>query len=241
MITVDFECLGIRFSDCNGLRVLDIGCGSGRHIGALYEYDNIVSVGVDKNTKDLKNKQKRIKVIKQMGLVGTNLQLLCVSDAGRLPFKDISFDVVICSEVLEHIPDHHTVIREFTRVLKPGGSLAVSAPRYFPERICWMLSNEYRQTEGGHVRIYRKKQLVALLHNAGLILKTWHYAHSLHTPYWWLKCLAGPARTDNLTVNLYHRFLVYDIMTKSRLTQRLERLLNPFMGKSLVLYLKKAD
>jgi len=239
VITVDFNRLGIRSSDCGGLRVLDIGCGTGRHIGALYEYDNIVLAGVDKNTKDLISAQKRIKVIKQISSGGTNLQLLCASDAARLPFKDIFFDVVICSEVLEHIHNHHAVICEFTRVLKPGGTLAVSVPRYFPEWICWMLSNDYHLTEGGHVRIYRKKRLIALLRAAGFKLKTWHYAHSLHTPYWWLKCLTGPERTDNFAVNLYHRFLVYDIMAKPCFTKLLEKLLNPIMGKSLVLYLTK--
>jgi len=174
-----------------------------------------------------------------MGFGGANVQLLCTADAARLPFKDFCFDVVICAEVLEHIPDHHAVIREFARVLKHGGTLAVSAPRYFPERICWMLSNDYHLTEGGHVRIYKKKQLIALLHEAGFKIKTMHYAHSLHTPFWWLKCLAGPTRTDNPAVNLYHQFLTWDIMTRPRLTKRLEQLLDPFMGKSLVLYLKK--
>jgi len=239
VITVDFNRLGIRSSDCSGLRVLDIGCGSGRHIGALCQYDNIVIVGADRCTEDLIAVQSRIKEVIKMGFGGANIQLLCTSDAARLPFKDLYFDVVICSEVLEHIPDHHAVIREFARVLKQGGTLAVSAPRYFPERICWMLSNDYHLTEGGHVRIYRKNQLIALLYEAGFKLKTMHYAHSLHTPFWWLKCLVGPARTDNPAVNLYHQFLTWDIMTRPRLTKRLEQLLDPFMGKSLVLYLEK--
>ncbi len=174
-----------------------------------------------------------------MGFGGSNVQMFCTTDAATLPFKDFYFDVVICSEVLEHIPDHHPVIHEFERVLKQGGILAISIPRYFPERICWMLSNAYHLTEGGHVRIYRKKRLIALLCTAGFKLKTSHHAHSLHTPYWWLKCLVGPTRTDNLAVNLYHRFLTWDIMTRPRFTKQLEQLLNPIMGKSLVLYFKK--
>ncbi|HUV76725.1 MAG TPA: SAM-dependent methyltransferase, partial [Desulfobacterales bacterium] len=66
-------------------------------------------------------------------------------------------------------------------------------------------------------------------------------AHSLHTPYWWLKCLVGPEREDCRLVNLYHRFLVWDIMRHPWITRFLDRLLNPVMGKSLVVYLTKDD
>jgi hypothetical protein len=117
----------------------------------------------------------------------------------------------------------------------------VSVPRYGPERLCWALSADYAAVEGGHVRIYRKRDLIALLRRAGLAPLTFHYAHSLHTPFWWLKCLAGPRREDSLPVNLYHRFLVWDLMEKPRLTRALERLLNPLLGKSLVVYARKSD
>jgi hypothetical protein len=77
------------------------------------------------------------------------------------------------------------------------------------------------------------------LKRAGLRVWRAHHAHSLHTPFWWLKCLAGPARTDVRVVNLYHRFLTWDLMQKPRITRWVERLLNPVLGKSLVVYCKK--
>jgi hypothetical protein len=103
------------------------------------------------------------------------------------------------------------------------------------------LSADYTHPEGGHVRIYRKASLLGLLRGAGLQPRAAHYAHSLHTPYWWLKCLVGPRRTDARLVNLYHRFLVWDLMKKPRLTRALERILNPILGKSLVVYARKAN
>jgi hypothetical protein len=124
-------------------------------------------------------------------------------------------------------------------VLKPGKRLAVSVPRYLAERICWKFSREYFQTNGGHVRIYKKSGLIALLQAAGFDYRGSHFAHSLHTPYWWLKCLVGPAREDMAAVCLYHRFLTWDIMQKPRITARIDRLLNPLLGKSLVLYFDK--
>ena len=118
-------------------------------------------------------------------------------------------------------------------------SLVISVPRYFPERICWGLSREYHQANQGHVRIYRKKALIGMIEHTGLTLYRFHYAHSLHTPYWWLKCLVGPTRSDSTAVNLCHRFLTWDILHHPRLTRQLDRLLNPILGKSLVLYFRK--
>ena len=44
-------------------------------------------------------------------------------------------------------------------MLKPGGALAVTVPRWLPEKVCWMLSDEYHANEGGHIRIYRADEL----------------------------------------------------------------------------------
>ncbi|NIA10054.1 MAG: hypothetical protein GWP10_10085 [Nitrospiraceae bacterium] len=72
------------------------------------------------------------------------------------------------------------------------------------------------------------------------VFKT-HYAHSIHSPFWWLKCLAGLDRTDFFPVKLYHKFLVWDIMKKPFITKLIDRLLNPLMGKSLVVYCRKSN
>ena len=83
--------------------------------------------------------------------------------------------------------------------------------------------------------------MLSLLISAGLNPVDTHHAHSLHTPYWWLKCLVGPDRQGVRAVDLYHRFLTWDIMTQPRWTSLLDRLLNPLLGKSLVLYARKAE
>ncbi len=117
-------------------------------------------------------------------------------DATRLPFADDSFDVVITSEVLEHIQNDVAAIAEMVRVLKPGGTFAGTVPAWFPEKINWMLSDEYHApiAEGGHVRIYSATELSAKLRAAGLDLRGHHRAHALHSPYWWLKCAVGPTQ-----------------------------------------------
>jgi SAM-dependent methyltransferase len=160
-------------------------------------------------------------------------------DALALPFEDDSFDRIIISEVMEHIPDDKGVLAEMVRVLKPGGLIAVTVPRWLPEKICWALSDEYHEVEGGHIRIYKADELLAKVREAGLKPYGTHHAHALHSPYWWLKCAFGVDNDKALPVRAYHKLLVWDIMKKPLLTRLADRVLDPLVGKSLVLYLHK--
>jgi len=236
VITVDFRRLTIR----PGFKILDIGCGNGRHTAAAYGLDHALAVGADLNYSDVAQASERLRFHDSLGAHGGGCWALSTADICNLPFKTDVFDLVICSEVLEHIPDDDTAMGEIIRVLKPGHNLVVSVPRYFPEKICWLLSNEYFNANQGHVRIYRQDALIARIGRQGVTHWATHYAHSLHAPYWWLKCLVGPTREDSCSVNLYNRFLTWDIMSKPPLTRFLDRLLNPVLGKSLVLYFVKS-
>ena len=235
MITVDFKRLVVH----PGFKILDIGCGNGRHTAAAYALDRAFAVGADLNFTDVAAAAERLAFHDRLGAHGGGRWALSTADIRCLPFKTGAFDLVICSEVLEHIPDDGTAMAEIIRVLKPGHNLVVSVPRFYPEKICWLLSDDYYNANQGHVRIYRKKPLVKRLCNRGVSYCGTHFAHSLHAPYWWLKCLVGPTRTDSRSVNLYNRFLTWDIMQKPLLTRWLDRLLNPVLGKSLVLYFVK--
>jgi SAM-dependent methyltransferase len=235
MITVDFDYLQIP-SDA---RVLDIGCGPGRHTTAVFDRGRSFVVGVDANQSDLEQARNRLNFHAQVTEHPTGSWALSAADVTRLPFADGCFDVVICSEVLEHIPDHELALAELARVLKPFGDLVVSVPRYWPEVLCWALSSAYCNEPGGHIRIYRTGPLVRMVRSAGFRYRRRHFAHSLHVPYWWLKCLIGLERDTVLPVKLYHRFLTWDMMQQPRATRVLERLLDPIMGKSVVHYFRK--
>ncbi|MCJ8503100.1 class I SAM-dependent methyltransferase [Desulfatitalea alkaliphila] len=235
MITVDLHCLNLPA----GSRILDIGCGSGRHVAAAYALDQAIVVGADPDLGDLRQARGRLCFHDQCGAHGNGCWALSAADITRLPFADGAFDLVICSEVLEHIPDHRRAMAEIVRVLQPGAPLVVSVPRRWPEWICWRLSPAYRRMPGGHVRIYDAHCLVRQVEAHGVRHWRTHFAHGLHTPFWWLKCLLGLERDTLAPVRLYHRFLTWDIMQKPRLTRTLDRWLNPLCGKSVVLYFRK--
>ncbi len=235
MLTIRFNKLDIKPHD----RILDIGCGEGRHTIKACQQDKTMCVGADFGFQSLVKTKKKIEFHQAFDdFVCQSVDLSCM-DVTNLPFYNSSFDIVICSEVLEHIQDDIKAIQELVRIVKPGKTLVVSVPRFWPEKICWLLSDEYFNANMGHVRIYRKDALIKRFESQGVELFALHYAHSIHTPFWWLKCLVGPGRTDSKTVNLYHRLLVWDLMKKPKLTSFIDRLLNPILGKSVVLYFKK--
>jgi SAM-dependent methyltransferase len=233
MLTVDFSRLRLR----PGTRVLDIGCGNGRHSYEALRRGAVVTA-TDLDAAALADVQRMADAMALEGQVTPGGSLRTVeADARHLPFEAGAFDVVIAAEVLEHIHDDGAAIAELRRVLRPGGLMAVTVPRWWPERVCWALSREYHEVPGGHVRIYRRRQLLSRLRRGGLVIAPpHHHAHALHSPYWWLRCALGMSRETAAPARLYHRFLVYDLMRRPRWTANLERALNPLLGKSVVVY-----
>ena len=230
----------IRFSNLNISEedfLLDMGCGEGRHsIGAYIETKANV-LGFDLSIEDLKIAKGRLNDFDT-----NHIKSVCQfggADIISLPFADSSLDAVICSEVLEHVDSPQESVEELIRVLKPGGIMALSVPRYLPELICWKLSDEYTKTPGGHVRIFKHNQLRKLGSENGLEYQSFHWAHGLHSPYWWLQCLFWNTKETSRIIRLYHRLLVWDLMQRPLFTKLLESILQPFIGKSLVMYFRK--
>ncbi|WP_207401111.1 class I SAM-dependent methyltransferase [Actinomadura roseirufa] len=235
MLTVDFQ----RFRISPGDRVLDMGCGAGRHAFELYRRGAHV-VAFDLDADELAGVETMFGAMRLEGEVPAGATAETVrGDALELPFPDGHFDAVVASEVLEHIPDDMRAMRELMRVLRPGGRLAVTVPSWLPERVCWALSEDYHTAPGGHVRIYTRAELEAKLKSVGFRVGGHHHAHGLHAPYWWIKCAVGVGNDANPLARAYHRLLVWDIMKRPRATRAAERVLNPLIGKSVVVYLGK--
>ena len=235
MLTVDFD----RFPVGPGMRVLDLGCGAGRHAFESYRRGAHV-IAADLDQGELTPVAGMLAAMREAGEAGPPAAATAtVADATRLPFPDASLDAVIAAEILEHVPDDTAALAEIARVLRPGGTLAVTVPAWLPERVCWALSREYHEVPGGHVRIFTRAELAAKLTAAGLTPAGSHHAHGLHSAYWWLKCAVGVHDDTHHVVRAYHRLLVWDIMRRPALTRLAEAALNPLIGKSLVIYARK--
>ncbi len=236
MLTADFDRLGLADGD----RVLDLGCGFGRHAFEAARRGGRV-VALDAGAKELHDVQAMFLLMLAEGQLDARRfgGGAVRADALALPFCDGAFDRVVASEVLEHICDDVTAMAELARVLRPGGTMVVTVPRCGPEVVNWLLSDEYHDVPGGHVRIYKRTTLERRLSACGLVPVAHHHAHGLHSPYWWLRCLVGPADDAHRAVAAYHRLLVWEIVKRPLVTRAAARVLDPLIGKSLVVYFEK--
>ena len=236
MLTVDFDRLGLDSGD----RLLDMGCGGGRHAFAALRRGATV-VAFDYSEGELKDVRG---VIGAMGVAdeipaGTEWGTVN-GDALHLPFVDDSFDVIVASEVLEHLWATEWAMSELVRVLRPGGRIAVTVPSELPERICWKLDRDYHDVPGGHVRIFKRKDLEDRLERAGLVLTGHDHQHGLHSPYWWIRCAGGVNHPDRFLARHYHELLVKQITDNPAWLAAIDRVLNPVIGKSLIVYGERA-
>ncbi len=230
LLTVDLERLEVGPGDL----VLDAGCGEGRHcFGSLERGARVV--GLDLDFPSLRDASKRLRErARELDSLGEMTQ----GDAFHLPFADETFDRVICSEVMEHVHDYRAAARELARVTKPGGWVAVTIPTTTSEQFYLRLGDEYFESPGGHIRIFRPRDLALGLAAAGLTTTGVGFAHGFHTPYWVLRSLMHlPDADDSAMVQAYRTFLIR--ATGSKPLDRVEKALNYVCPKSLILYAEK--
>jgi len=230
LLTVDLTRLDVR----PGERLLDAGCGEGRHcFGALACGAHVIGLDLDAGALRVGAERLRARAARR-GQLGALLR----GDAFHLPFADATFDKVICAEVMEHVHDYRAAARELARVTRPEGRVAVTIPTATSEALYLRAGDDYFESPGGHIRIFKPRELARGLAQAGLVTTGVGFAHALHTPYWLLRSLAGLPRADeNALVRAYRRFLIR--ATASRAMTRLERALNYCFPKSLILYAEK--
>ena len=166
--------------------MLDVGCGEGRHIfGIMQNYPEMKCIGLDMDDDSLVKAEEGYEFFESISNAGAEF---LKGSAYSLPFQNNSLDLIVCSEVLEHLHDYNDAVKEIHRVLKPGGKFYASVPASWPEKICWALSKDYQNQPGGHLRIFNQSKLVSEISDAGFKFLSSDRFHSIHAPYWWLRC-----------------------------------------------------
>ena len=217
--------------------MLDVGCGEGRHIfGIMQNYPEMKCIGLDMDDDSLVKAEEGYEFFESISNAGAEF---LKGSAYSLPFQNNSLDLVVCSEVLEHLHHYNDAVKEIHRVLKPGGKFYASVPASWPEKICWALSKDYQNQPGGHLRIFNQSKLISEISEVGFTFLSSDRFHSIHAPYWWIRCFFWNTQDSNIIVKLYKKILERHILKKPFLLDFIDKILNPFMGKSFSMYFEK--
>jgi SAM-dependent methyltransferase len=153
------------------LRILDAGCGTGATLVELARFGT--AFGIDYEEVPLRYCLER------------GVRRAAAADVCRLPFRDGEFNLVIATDLLEHLADDAPAVREMARVLRPGGWMVVSAPA---SKHLW----SGHDVALGHYRRYSRGQLAEALREVGLAVEWSTYAVSALYPVKLLVKVLGP-------------------------------------------------
>jgi ubiquinone/menaquinone biosynthesis C-methylase UbiE len=151
--------------------ILDVGCGDGFYSYLLSQLGNFNLTGIDSDPGALKNAKDQ---------VGNKRLKLVVGDVLKMPFKANTFNKIVCSEVLEHLPDDKKGLQEIYRVMKKNGTLCITVPHwnypFFWDPVNYILQRVFKtHVKAGfwsgvwnfHVRLYQVDELINVVKSAG--------------------------------------------------------------------------
>ena len=230
MLTVDFDRLAVQAGNV----VLDAGCGWGRH-SVEYMRRGAKVFCLDLDLDSLYKTRYTIASMMKKGDAPAGSGFLChIGDTLNLPFKNDTFDRIICSEVMEHVNDEFQACAELSRVLKKNGRIAITVPTFFSEIIYDAITYEYFTSPGGHVRKFFPSELAEIMRKNGLEVYAVDFKHSFHTIWWMIRGVVGLHNAEHPITKGYHRFLVMGL--SSKFMRRCEKFCNYFFPKSVIIY-----
>ena len=137
--------------------IVDVGTSSGTNLRALRESNFRNHLGIELNF----SVAKKSTALRQA--------LILNGDAIRLPLKTNGVDVALATDVIEHIPDDRSALKEIHRILDDEGVALITVPAF---KVLWSKHDELN----GHLRRYRKRQLTALLQDCDFeVVHTWYF------------------------------------------------------------------
>jgi len=184
-----------------GKKVLDVGCGPGNLLVALSTDTPELLIGVDIDETFLVFGRSQIETLVEKP---TAPPTLLRASLPTLPFADETFDLVTCFLVMPHVPDDRRALTELARVLKPGGTLAISGHGFgFPLRYLkrfrlkplqmYLTSLIYRCTGKKWIRntLQNDKKICDLLNTIGVVPEMRHYNQKILgcVATYWIKAI----------------------------------------------------
>ncbi len=147
-------------------RILDVGTSTGTNLRMLGAegYRNFIGL-------DLSSDAIRLAEMKGLGRVEQG-------DVCRMPFEDASFDVVLATDIIEHVDNDLKALEEINRVLAPGGTALITVPAF---QSLWGLQDDVAR----HKRRYRKGPLLMQIRRADLVVgRNYYFNYILFAPIW---------------------------------------------------------
>ena len=161
------------YGDLAGARILDLGLSRGLFLERFRRYPGVELGGIEIDPEEAERARERgLEPLRHFVNVFDGNRMVA-----RLPWEDASADVVLAGEIVEHIVDTESFLREIRRVLRPGGATVLSTPNilWWKHRIALLGGRypdalDYRTRYGddfGHVRIFTPELMRGLLAETG--------------------------------------------------------------------------
>lgn len=214
--------------------LLDVGCGRGTTLVPFSKLTKI-AVGVDLNRNSLITAKAKDN--------DTSKALLVNGLADKLPFKEETFDVVVCREMLEHVDKPSVTLKELSKVLRPNGYLCLTVPNSRTEKLLSFINPKWMEI-CGHSSLFTALELNSLLSNAGFKIFTQSGERFFYTYFWFFHCIlrtthdqtGRPLNNEWLTKLLY---LFWRYFTRIPGASKIIEIGNKVLPKSTYIYCVK--
>jgi SAM-dependent methyltransferase len=167
--------------------VIDVGCGDGGFIGFCARQGAEV-IFIDRDEQRLRATEERIKETPARAYRAIS------TDCDPIPLDDATGDLVICTEVLEHVADPVQFLAEIIRVAKPGARLLITVPDERSEVFVGATAPPQYFQEPNHIRLFSAEDFRKLILDAGLEIESHQFIGCFWSIYWplsWLTCEPG--------------------------------------------------
>jgi ubiquinone/menaquinone biosynthesis C-methylase UbiE len=216
--------------------VIDVGCGDSGFIGFVAERGAAVIL-IDRDARRLASTEARVKLSPARGCHAVQ------SDCDPIPLRDGIGDLVICTEVLEHVPDPVKFLNEVIRVAKPGAQLLVSVPDARSEQFVSATAPPQYFQEPNHVRVFSAQAFEKLILDAGLEIESRQFTGCFWSMFWplsWLTCEPGEGLpTDNQHPIVFHWVKLWQLVQRHPDGHRIREALNQLLPSSQTIVARK--